>query len=76
MFVRPDSARQRPKPKILKMVETHPQLRDECQSIADLLRQLPLLLHAYPYNMSISPGAAVGPLPCRHCHTFVVIPNL
>ncbi len=76
MFVRRYSARQGPKPTVLKMVETHPQLRHQSHSIADLLRQLPLLHDAYPYNMSSSPGAAVGPLPSRRLHAVVVIPKL
>jgi len=76
MFVRRDSARQGGKPTVLKKVEIHPQLRDQCQSIANLLRQLPLHHHAYPYNMSTSPGEAVGPLPSRRLHAFVVIPKL
>jgi len=65
MFMRRDRARQGPKPTVLKIVETHPQVRDQSQLIADLLRQLPLLHHAYPYNMSSSPGGAVGPLRSR-----------
>jgi hypothetical protein len=76
MFVRRDSARQGPKPTVLKMVETHPQLRDESQWIGDILRPLPLLHDAYPYNMSSSPGAAVGPLPSRCLDAFVVMPKL
>jgi hypothetical protein len=76
MFVRRDSARQGLKPTVFKIVETHPQLRDQSQSIADLLRQLPLLLHAYPHNMSTSPGGAVGPLPTPRLQAFVVIPKL
>ncbi len=76
MFVRRGSARQGPKLTVLQIVETHPQLRDQSQSITDLLRPLPLLHHAYPYNMLNSPRAAVDPLLSRRLHAIVVIPQL
>jgi hypothetical protein len=76
MFVRRGSGRQGPNLTVLQIVETHPQLRDQSQSIADLLRQLPLLHHAYPYNMLNSPRAAVDPWLSRRLQAIVVIHEL
>jgi hypothetical protein len=53
MFMRRDRAREGPKPTVLNIVETHPQVRDQSQLIADLLRQLPLLHHATTYIISL-----------------------